>query len=387
MFGNERVYAAINLDHLRNNIEEISKNISETTGIMAVIKTDGYGHGAIPIAAELEALPKVTGYGVATIEEAMALKRSGCKKPVLILGYSFPSAYDAIVEQDIRATVFEYESAAELSKIASQKGKTAKIHLKVDTGMNRIGMRPDESGILVTKKIVKLPGIEIEGIFTHFAKADESDKTGVNAQISKFNAFLKALEDEGIDIPIKHCSNSAGIIDIPSCNMNMVRAGIILYGLWPSDEVNKESISLKPMMELKSTVVFVKEVDEGNEISYGGTFVTGRKTKIATVSVGYGDGYPRILSNVGYVLIHGKKAPIVGRVCMDQMMVDVTEIPLVKQGDTVTLIGVDGDEEISMDDFSKLSMRINYESVCDIGKRVPRIYFKNGKEVLVNQPV
>lgn len=387
MFGNERVFAAINLDHLRNNIEEISKNISETTGIMAVIKTDAYGHGAIPIAAELESFSKVTGYGVATIEEAMALKRSGYKKPVLILGYSFPSAYETIVDNDIRATIFEYESAAELSKIASHKGKTAKIHLKVDTGMNRIGMRPDESGLSVVKKIAKLPGIEIEGIFTHFAKADEYDKTGVKSQIVKFNSFLKAIEDAKISIPIKHCSNSAGIIDIPACNMNMVRAGIILYGLWPSDEVNKESISLKPMMELKSTVVYVKEVDKGSEISYGGTFVTGRKTKIATVSVGYGDGYPRILSNKGYVLIHGQKAPIVGRVCMDQMMVDVTEISMVRQGDLVTLIGVDGREEISMDDFSKLSMRINYESVCDIGKRVPRIYFKEGKEVLVNQQV
>ena len=296
------------------------------------------------------------------------------------MGYSFPSAYDAIVEQDIRATVFEYESAAELSKIAFQKGKTAKIHLKVDTGMNRIGMRPDESGILMTKKIVKLPGIEIEGIFTHFAKADESDKTGVNAQISKFNTFLKALEDEGIDIPIKHCSNSAGIIDIPSCNMNMVRAGIILYGLWPSEEIKKEQHSLKAAFSLHSHIVFIKTVEAGKEISYAGTFVTQKETKVATVPVGYGDGYPRSLSNKGYVLVHGQKAPILGRVCMDQFMIDVTHIKEAKEGDEVVLIGKQGEEVITMEALGEQADRFNYELACVIGKRVPRIYLKNKKE-------
>ncbi len=384
MFGNERVYATINLDHIQNNIKEIENHISKDSKILAVVKTDGYGHGAVPIAKELEGNDCVYGYAVATIEEAMQLRQNHLTKPVLILGYSFPSAFPRIVSNEIRATVFDWDSAVLLNEEALKQRKKAKIHLKVDTGMMRIGMTPDEEGVQLSKKIALLPWLEIEGVFTHFARADEQEKQPVKEQIRKFLDFVTALKKEGLQPPMVHCSNSAGIIDLPEVNMNLVRAGIILYGLWPSEEVSKETLQLKPVMELKSTVVFVKDVPSGTAISYGGTYITKEKKKIATVTIGYGDGYPRILSNKGYVLIRGKKASIVGRVCMDQMMVDVSDIPEVSVGDSVTLVGTDGEETISMDDFSLLSNRINYESVCDVGKRVPRIYLKDKKVISVN---
>lgn len=383
MQGNERVYAAINLDHISENIDSISNHISKETKILAVIKTDGYGHGAVMIAREAEGKDCVYGFGVATVEEAMELREAGIHKPILVLGYCFSSAYETMIENDISATVFDTETALLLQSAAKKLQKIAKIHLKVDTGMSRIGFMPDENGLQIVKEINELENIQIEGIFTHFARADEADKTGVNAQIVRFMEFLKQIEGCGIVIPLKHCSNSASIIELPDMNMNLVRAGIILYGLWPSEEVRKDVVSLKPVMELKSTVVHVKEVPKGTQISYGGTYITDTAKRIATVAIGYGDGYPRCLSNIGYVLVRGKKAPIVGRVCMDQMMIDVTDIPDVKRLDTVTLVGRDGDEMISMEEFSLLSQRINYESVCDVGKRVPRIYFKNGEIVSV----
>ena len=228
------------------------------------------------------------------------------------------------------------------------------------------------------QKVKELSGLEIEGIYTHFARADELDKTNVNLQYNRFTAFLAVLEQNGIFVKYKHCSNSAAIIDLAKDHMNLVRAGIILYGLWPSDEVDKNRIDLKPVMELKSSVCFVKEVPPGVPISYGGTYVTTKNTKVATVTIGYADGYPRCLSGKGQVLIRGKRANIIGRVCMDQFMADVTDIEGVTRGDEVTLIGQDGEEFISMDEFSEMSDRINYESVCDIGKRVPRVYEKDG---------
>lgn len=374
MICKERAYATIKLENIQSNINSIASSIDKNCKIMAVVKTDGYGHGAIKIAKELDSNPSIGAFAVATIEEAMELKDAGIKADILILGYCFPSAYETIINNDIRATVFDYETAIELDDIAKKTGKKAIVHLKVDTGMSRIGMLPDEEGLNLIKKINSLSNITIEGIFTHFARADETNKSFANKQLDLFKSFIKQIEEAGITIPIKHCSNSAAIVDMPSANMNMVRAGIIIYGLWPSKEVSHDALELKPAMELKSTVVYVKDVKSGTQISYGGTFTADKDMKLATVSIGYGDGYPRVLSNKGYVLIRGKKAYIKGRVCMDQLMVDVTDIDGVTRGDTVTLIGQDANEIITMEEFSELVGTINYESVCDIGKRVPRIY-------------
>lgn len=378
MICKERAYAVINLDNIKSNVINIKKHINKDTGIIAVVKTDGYGHGAKRIAMELDSMDEISAFAVATIEEAMDLKRNGIKSNLLILGYCFPSAYETLVKNQIRCTVFDYETAEELNKIAAENNTKAIIHLKIDTGMSRIGFAPSSESVEIIKNIHSLSNVIIEGIFTHFARADELDKSYVDKQFSIFTNFIKTLEDENIIIPIKHCSNSAAIVEYPSANLNLVRAGIILYGLWPSDEVSKDEVELLPAMELKSTVVYVKYIEPGTEVSYGGTFVAKEKMKIATVSIGYGDGYPRCLSNKGYVLILGKKAPILGRVCMDQMMVDVSNIENVARGDIVTLIGKDGEEQISMESFSALANTINYESVCDIGKRVPRLYIKNG---------
>jgi alanine racemase len=373
----DRAWAEINLEAVKYNIESIKKRIKHNTKIIAVIKTDGYGHGALPIARLLEEENRVWGYAVATAEEALELRENNIKKPILILGYAFPYSYGDFILNDVRPVVFTYEMASELSKKAQELGKICKIHIKLDTGMTRIGIRPSDEGLELIRQIASLPGLEIEGVFTHFATADETDKTKTYNQLEKYKSFVDRIENElGIKIPLKHCSNSAGIADIPEANMDAVRAGIILYGLWPSSEVREaHNIDLRPVLSLKSRVVYVKSVPEDTQISYGGTFTTKRETRVATICFGYGDGYPRGLSNKGYVLIKGKKAPIIGRVCMDQFMVDVTDIgePIIV-GDTVTLIGKDGDESITMEELGDLSGRFNYELACDIGKRVPRIY-------------
>lgn len=373
----DRVWAEVDLDAISANIENIKKNIKSTTKIIAVIKTDGYGHGAIPIARILEPDDAVWGYAVATVEEAHALREKGMKKPVLILGYTFPYSYERMIEEEIRPTVFMLDMAQMLSKKAQEMGKICHIHIKVDTGMTRIGIHPDEDGIELIRKIKELPSIEIEGIFTHFATADEADKSKAYHQMKLFQTFVSEAEEKlSISFPMKHCSNSAGIIEMPEANMDAVRAGIIIYGLWPSKEVEEDHrIELKPALALKSRIVYVKMVSKDQEISYGGTFTTSRDTQVATICIGYGDGYPRSLSNVGYVLINGQKAPILGRVCMDQFMVDVTDIAgEVCVGDVVTLIGQDQQQRITMEELGELSGRFNYELACDLGKRVPRIY-------------
>ena len=373
----DRVWAEIDLDAIAFNIESIQQKIQENTQIIAVIKADGYGHGAVPIAKLLEHNSRIWGYAVATAQEAMTLRKNGIKKPVLILAYTFPSSYKELIAQEICLTVFTYEMAEALEKEAARQGKCCKVHLKVDTGMTRIGMQPDSDSIALVQQIAALEHIEIEGIFTHFARADENDKAKAYEQLRKFQEFIARLEEEaGISIPMKHCSNSAGIAEMPEANMDAVRAGIILYGLWPSDEVRAhETIALRPSLTLKSRVVYVKTVPAGREISYGGTFTTNRGTRVATICVGYGDGYPRSLSNKGYVLINGQKAPILGRVCMDQFMVDITDIKgTVQVEDEVTLIGKDGEAEITMEALGALSGRFNYELACDLGKRIPRVY-------------
>lgn len=374
-----RVEAKINLDAICNNIDEVRKNINTHTKIMAVIKADGYGHGAVALAKALG--DKVDAYGIAIIEEGIELRNAGFDKPILILGFTPYQLYDEVVKYNITQTVFHYDMAKRLSDVAVSQGKQAKIHIKLDTGMSRIGFKDNEESIQVIKEISKLPNIYIDGLFTHFACADEADKTSARKQFRRYLAFADQLEKEGIDIPVKHVSNSASIIDLPEANLDMVRSGISTYGMYPSDEVNKSKLLLQPALSLTSNVIYVKQVPAGTGISYNSTFVTSRDSIIATIPVGYGDGYPRQLSSKGRVLIHGKSAPIVGRVCMDQFMVDVTDIPDVVEGDIVTLIGKDGNEYITTEEVANMAGSFNYELVCDIGKRVPRVYYKDGKKV------
>ena len=375
-----RVKALISLDAVEYNFEQMKKNIKEGTKIVAVIKADAYGHGAVPIAKMIQEYDYIWGFATATAQEALQLRRAGIRKPVLVIGLVFEEYYEKLVENEIRMAVCDYETARKFDEAAKKKGKKGLIHLAVDTGMKRIGFKDDKECLEEIRCIYELSDVRIEGLFTHFARADEYDRSPAMVQLKRYLDFAELLEKNGIHIPLHHCSNSAGIIRVPEANMDMVRAGITIYGIYPSDEVEKDIVKLKPVMELKSHVSYVKDVQPDTEVSYGGTFVTSRPTRMATIPVGYADGYPRQLSGKGWVLIHGKKAPICGRVCMDQFMVDVTEISDVKAGDEVTLLGRDGDEFISADTLGDLSGRFSYEFVCDINKRVPRIYLKDGKE-------
>ena len=373
-----RVYAEINLDAICQNVQNAMDKVGKDTKMMAIIKTDAYGHGAVPVAKALKEIGTYA-FGVATVEEAVQLRRAGIENPILILGYVFPADYKLLIENDIMHAVFQYETAKALSEKAASLSKTVKIHIKLDTGMGRIGMQPTEESLAEIEKIAALPNIEIDGIFTHFACADEADKTSCNRQKEKYLDFVQKLDACGIHIPIKHMCNSAGIIEFSDNFLNMTRSGIMTYGLYPSEEVNKANLKLHPALQLKSHVAFVKTVGKGFTVSYGSTYVTEKeKTVIATVPVGYGDGYPRALSNKGKVLIHGQYAPIVGRVCMDQFMVDVTDIPNVQQGDEVTLVGTDGDKRISVEEVADNAYSFNYEFCCGINKRVPRVYIRNG---------
>ena len=351
--------------------------------MIAVVKADAYGHGAVPIAHLIEGYDYIWGFAAATAEEAVHLRENGVTKPILILGIVFEEYYPELVRDDIRMAVCEYEEAEKLSKEAVLQNKTVHIHIALDTGMTRIGYADIPESVEEIKKIAGLPNLEIEGMFTHFSRADEYDRSPAMVQLERYQKFSDLVEAAGVEIPLHHCSNSAGIIRVPEANLSIVRAGITIYGIYPSSEVERDIVKLTPVMELKSHVTYVKDVPEGAAISYGGTYVADKKRRVATIPVGYADGYPRQLSNKGWVLIHGKKAPILGRVCMDQFMVDVTEIGDVKKGDEVTLLGRDGDEFISIEEIGDLCGRFSYEFACDISPRVPRIYVKDGKEVEV----
>lgn len=372
-----RVQANINLDAVYQNVKQAKKLLKPGTKLMAVIKADGYGHGAVEVAKTIDEL--ADAYGVAILEEGIELRRAGITKPILILGFTPQPQYEAMIDYDIEAAVFQPDMAEKLSQAAVSKGKSAGIHLKLDTGMSRIGFALNDAALSDIIKIAGLPGIRIEGCFSHFARMDEADKTKAMEQFSCYCDFVRRIEDAGINIPVKHISNSAGIIEAPEVHLDMVRDGICVYGLYPSEEVQKERLPLIPAMELKAWVSYVKELDAGVEVGYGGTFTTSRRTRVATIPVGYADGYPRCLSNKGRVLIHGQSAPIIGRVCMDQFMADVTEIGDVSEGDEVTLFGRDGDAKISIEEISGMSHSFNYEFVCDVGKRVPRVFYRNGK--------
>lgn len=372
-----RIWVEVDLDALHHNLNE-AKRVSKGAKILAVVKADGYGHGAVEIAKELH--EEADYFGVALIDEALQLRRNGVTKPILILGYTSPTQYETLIEADITQAIFSREAARQLSDTAVRMGKKAKIHVVVDTGMSRIGFPPTEESIETIKWINTLPGLFFEGIFSHFALADSKDKTVDKMQLKRFGFVLDGLEREGIHIPIKHISNSAAVID-SDYSFDMVRCGIMLYGMYPSDEVDKTKVSLKPVMSLKSSVIQVKTLPPGEGVSYGHTFVTTRETRIATVSAGYGDGYPRALSSKGRVIINGQYAPIIGRVCMDIFMVDISHIDGVKVEDPVILIGRDGDKEITAEEVGALADTFNYEIVCSVSRRVPRIYLKNSVEV------
>ena len=374
----ERICAEIDLSAISFNMESMHRNLAPGTSMIAVVKTDGYGHGATAIAQKIEDIPYLWGFAVATFEEAVELRNAGIAKPVLILGYVFPYCYESLACKGIRPAVFRKDMLEELALAAKKTGHPAVIHVAVDTGMSRIGITPDDSGMEFIRRVLELHkdgSVILEGIFTHFSRADETSLDHTRTQIRRFSAFTKRIEEElGYRIPLQHASNSAGIIRLPEANFDLVRAGITLYGLWPSSDVPREPVPLRPVMSLHSHVVYVKTLPADSQISYGGTYVTQKDERIATIPVGYGDGYPRSLSNKGYVLIRGQKAPIRGRVCMDQMMVDVTHIPDVQEGDLVTLIGKDHDREITMEELGDMSGRFNYELACDISPRVPRVF-------------
>ena len=372
----DSTYVKIDLDTIAANFDAVRRKAG--VPVMAVVKADAYGHGAIQVARLLQ--NKCAFFGVSSMLEALELRQAGLTAPILILGRTPVPAFPHAVRENVRPTIFHYDDAVALSEEAKTQGKIAPFHFAVDTGMSRIGFQPTAEAVDVCAEIVKLPNITAEGIFSHFATADCADLTAAKAQAQKFDAFCAMLEGRGIQIPIRHLDNSAGLMNFPN-HYDMVRSGIVTYGMYPSAEVEPELLPLKPALQWLSRVTHVKTLPAGRPISYGGTFVTSCPTVVATVPVGYADGYRRSLSGKFYVLIHGKKAPILGRICMDQLMVDVTDIPGVALDDTVTLVGRDGDEEITMETISAAADSFNYEFVCGISRRVPRIYCRDGREV------
>ena len=373
MSGYLRCYAEVSLKAIGHNIAQVKKRLRPGVKLLAVIKADAYGHGAVRVGKYLE--DQVDYFAVATAEEAMELREQGIRLPVLVLGYISPEQYSEILDYDITQTVYSLEIAEKLSEASVKAGCRTKIHAALDTGMTRIGFHITEEEADRIAAISRLPGLELEGMFTHFSCADQKDKTYCGLQLEKFRRMERMLRARGVEIPVKHICNSAGIMEFDDYRFDMVRSGIVTYGLYPSEEVDKSRLPLIPALSWKSRVIHVQDVEPGLGVSYGATYTTeGPCTRIATVSAGYADGYPRALSNKGRVLIHGRYAPILGRVCMDQMMVDLSHIPDVKVEDTVTLIGREGDRRITMEEVADPACRFNYEMARGISKRVPRIY-------------
>ena len=375
----ERVQAQIDLDAVRENLARLRANVPEGTKVCSVVKADAYGHGAVQTAQAVEDI--ADSFAVATPEEGLALRRHGITKPVMILGFSQHSAFPALIEHGIWPVFYQEKDAQAFSDAAQRAGQTAGCPIKLDCGMGRIGFLPGPESVEAIARISRLPGLRIEGVFTHFSRADEADKEPVRRQLETFLSMRAALREAGVDPALWHCDNSAGIIDLPQAGLSMVRAGIAQYGLYPSDEVDKSRVALTPALSLTSRIVFLKELPAGSGVSYNATFVTERATRVATVPVGYGDGWPRALSNRGTVLVRGRRAPVIGRVCMDQFMIDVTDIPDARDGDVVTLIGRDGAEEITADDAAAAAGTISYEIVTQLGRRVPRVFVRAGKAV------
>ena len=373
-----RIQADINLDAIRQNIKTVQALNPADRKTLLVIKADAYGHGSVTLAKEMDDLADY--FAVATMDEAVELRNAGIVKPILILGYTDESEYEAAVKNDITLAIYDAEEAMLLSETALKLGKKAKVHIKVDSGMSRIGFQCTESDVEEAVKLLSMDGLDVEGIFTHYAKADYENKSDAMTQYEKFSWFVKTMEGRGADFKIRHIDNSAGAMEIHSEGFDMMRLGIVIYGLYPSEEIDK-SVVLKPAMTLKSRVVHIKTLEAGRGIGYGWTYVTDKPTKVATVSVGYADGYPRALSNNGRVLIHGQYAPILGRVCMDQIMIDVTDIDDVKIRDEVVLFGTQGENHISIEEVAEPANSFNYEMACHVSRRVPRVYLRGNKEI------
>ncbi len=373
-FDSTRV--TIDLDAISANFDAIRQKVG--VPVMAVIKADAYGHGAIQVARLLQ--DRAAFFGVSSMLEAMELRQAGLDTPILILGHTPVNAFPTAVREQIRPAIFRWEDALALSQAAQEAGEDARFHFAVDTGMSRIGFPPAEEAADLCARIANLPGLIPEGCFSHFATADSADLSRAKEQAQLFDAFCNMLQNRGVSIAIRHLNNSAGLMNFDR-HYEMVRAGIVTYGMYPSQEVSKSLLSLKPALQFLSKVTFVKTLPAGRAISYGATFVTDRETVVATVPVGYADGYRRSLSGKFYCLIHGKKAPILGRICMDQMMVDVTGIPGVRPGDRVTLVGTDAEETITIEQIAEAADSFNYEFVCGISRRVPRIYVSGGRKI------
>lgn len=373
------VWAEINLDNLAHNIKEVRRITKPNTKISAVIKADGYGHGAVAIAQTLLE-NGADRFAVATLSEAIELRKNFKNTPIMVLGYTPEYLANEVIKNNIIQTIYSLEQAQEFSKIAKELQKNITVHIKIDSGMNRLGMPCTKETVNEILNISKLEGLFIEGIFTHFAVADETDKTYTKIQVKKFNFVVSSLEKKDLKIPIKHVSNSAAIIDLPKFNFDMVRAGIMLYGLYPSNSVNKNNVNLKEVMCLKAKIAQVKTIEAGSGISYGLKYICNKKTKIATLPIGYADGFTRILSGKASVLVNNQKVPVLGNICMDQCIIDVTNLD-VKMGDEIVLFGGDNNKGISIDSVAQLLNTINYEIICMVNKRVPRVYLKNKKIV------
>ncbi len=371
-----RTWAEINLDAIKYNFDQVKSKTNSK--IMAIIKADAYGHGVKEV-AELLQKEGAYAFGVATSEEALELRSLGFTLPILILGVIFEEEYHKIIENNISFAIADIESARIASDVAKTLGKKALVHIKLDTGMGRIGFRFGEESTKEIVEISKMENVEIQGIFSHMAKADEEDKTYANMQFKAFTDMCARLEEKGVCLPLKHIANSASIATLPHTHLDMVRSGIVTYGLNPSDEVNEKHISLKPAMTLKSRISHVKIMEEDSAISYGGHYIAKKGQKIATVAIGYADGFSRVLSGRTKVLVNGELAPVVGNICMDQCMIDATNIKDIKIGDEVIIFGSDGNNTISVDSVALLIGTINYEIVCSVTKRVPRVYIQNNK--------
>ena len=373
-----RTWAEIDLDALKYNFNNIKKSLKPNVRVMSVIKANAYGHGVIECAKTLLECGS-DAFAVSSASEALELRHAGFDTPILILGVVGKEDFPSLIKNDITLNISDIKSAIALSQAAKKADKTVKIHIKADTGMSRLGFKTDgdlDRTVSDILEISRLTNIEIEGIFSHFACADEEDSGYTGMQLKRFCGLVDALEAKGLKIPIKHIANSAAIIMYPETHFDMVRPGIILYGYYPSEFVDKDVISLKPVMSVKSRVTFVKEAEEGVGVSYGKVYITERKTKIATVPIGYADGYPRALLNRAKMEAGGGLAPVIGRICMDQCMIDVTNVNNIEIGDEVTVFG---NGKITADDMAKWLGSISYEVLCLVARRVPRIYTEGGR--------
>lgn len=378
----KRTWAEVDLDAIAHNIKEIRKITNPDVGIMAVVKADAYGHGFLEVTKTLLE-NGADRLAVAVLREGVQLRSRGVTVPILILGASGEETVEDLINHNITPSVFTYEFAKALSYEAEKQEKVTKIHIKVDTGMSRIGFLAGDNNDEIAEEILRisrLPYIEIEGIFSHFATSDEADGEYTLLQYNRFMDVCNMLEGRGLHIPIKHICNSAGIMMYPQMHLDMVRPGVILYGMYPSEEVDKKKLNLIPAMTLKSTITHIKEIEAGRGVSYGREYITDKTTKIATVPIGYADGYLRKLAKEGKMIVNGEKVPIIGRICMDQCMIDVTNVHNIDKGDEVIIFGREG---VTADDLARWLETINYEVSCVIGRRIPRIYTKNGRAVKV----